>query len=356
MAVLVIDKPVGISSFDVVRRVKRELHRLWGTAAMRGLKIGHGGTLDPLASGVLPICLGEGTKLAPFLLDADKEYEAGVDFGVETDTLDATGTVTRRLAAGELEGRGLDADRLRAAITAQFVGPIAQVPPMHSALKHEGRALYRYAREGVEIDRAARPVTIHAFELGSWEPPGRASFRIRCTKGTYVRVLAADLGRALGTGAHLHSLRRTRSGPFGLDRAITLDALGDLVGARAPLPLVPLAEALAHLPALSVPADVALALTQGKRLAPEALGAPSELAGPFRVLREDGSLLAVAELGPEGVETRRVFASWSAPVAEPPLGLVNDRSLFRRPPVDFDGSSVGNCVPSKTVKARQKRV
>jgi tRNA pseudouridine55 synthase len=319
MAVLVIDKPVGLSSYDVVRQVKRELGRLWGRETMRGIKLGHGGTLDPLASGVLPICLGEGTKLAPFLLDADKEYEAGMRFGSETDTLDATGSVTRET---DVTGAGLDADRLRAVVAASFLGTISQVPPMHSALKHEGRPLYRYARAGVEIEREARVVTIHAFELLGWEPPATARFRIHCTKGTYVRVLAADLGQALGVGGHLISLRRTRSGPFTLAQAITLEALGSLVSARAPLPLTPLAEALGHLPGLTVSAEVAVAVTQGKRLTPQALGAPSDLSGRIRVLRHDGTLLAIADLSEDNVSSRRVFGTWAPPVANTPPGMV----------------------------------
>jgi tRNA pseudouridine55 synthase len=319
MAVLVIDKPVGLSSFDVVRRVKRELGRLWGAAAMRGLKLGHGGTLDPLASGVLPICLGEGTKLAPFLLAADKEYLAGIRFGSETDTLDATGTVTRQT---DVASAGLDADRLRASVAERFSGTISQVPPMHSALKHEGRPLYRYARAGVEIEREARVVTIHAFELLSWEPPATASFRIHCTKGTYVRVLAADLGQALGVGGHLISLRRTCSGPFRLAQAITLEALTSLVDAREPLPLIPLAAALGHLPGLTVSAEVALAVTQGKQLTHQSLGAPSDLSGRIRVLRQDGTLLAIADLSENGVASRRVFGTWAPPVANTPPGMV----------------------------------
>jgi tRNA pseudouridine55 synthase len=218
----------------------------------------------------------------------------------------------------------LTAAGLRAAVSGAFTGTISQVPPMHSALKHEGRPLYRYARQGVEIEREARVVTIHAFELRSWEPPATAHFRIHCTKGTYVRVLAADLGQALKVGAHLISLRRTRSGPFGLDRAITLEALTGLVSAQEPLPLIPLAGALSHLPGLTVSAEVVLAVTQGKRLTPRALGAPSDLSGRIRVLRPDGSLLAIADLADDNVASRRVFAAWAAPaVANTSRAMVN---------------------------------
>jgi tRNA pseudouridine55 synthase len=174
----------------------------------------------------------------------------------------------------------------------------------------------------VEIERAPRAVTVHAFELTSWSPPARATFRILCSKGTYVRSLAADLGQALGVGAHLTSLRRTLSGPFALDRAITLEALADLVTARAALPLVPLATALGHLPGLTVNADVVLAVTQGKRLTPQALGAPIDLSGRIRVLRPDGSLLAIADLVEGSVLSRRVFGAWVPPVANTPSPLV----------------------------------
>jgi tRNA pseudouridine55 synthase len=315
---LVVDKPVGPTSFDVVRRVKRALGRLWGPASLRGLKLGHGGTLDPLASGVLPICIGEGTKLAPFLLEADKEYEAAVAFGVETDTLDAAGTVTATAATDRL-----DAQAVRAALP-RFSGAIAQVPPMYSALKRDGRPLYDYARAGVELPRAARPVTVHALSLEAWEPPALARLRVHCSKGTYVRVLAADLGRALGTGAHLAGLRRTRSGPFHLDQAITLEALEDGQGGgtgagRLPdaLPLIGLAEALPHLPAVRVGAEVASALTQGRSVTRWELGAPAEVAGRIRVLREDGSLLAVVELDPEpGQEPARSLRVFGVAAAQ----------------------------------------
>jgi tRNA pseudouridine55 synthase len=293
---LVIDKPVGPSSFDVVRRVKRALGMCWGEAEVRRLRLGHGGTLDPMASGVLPICIGEGTKLAPFLLDADKAYEATVAFGAETDTLDADGTVTATLPT-----TGLDADVVRAAL-GRFTGAIDQVPPMYSALKRDGRPLYSYARAGQQLERQARRVTIHALELVDWLPPAGARLRVRCSKGTYVRVLAADLGRAVGTGAHLSGLRRTASGPFHLGQAITLDELDRLAAGGGPeaaarLPLMALAEALPDLPAVRVGAEVARALTCGQTVTLSRLGLGKGAgAGRVRVLREDGSLLAVVEV------------------------------------------------------------
>jgi len=225
--VVVVDKPVGPSSFDVVRRARS----LTGAR-----KVGHGGTLDPAASGVLPICFGEATKIAQFLLDADKEYDATIRFGVVTDTYDAAGTVTGRSSAGHLTR-----DEVARAAT-RFLGWIDQHPPAYSALKRGGRPLYELARAGETVEVAARQVRIDAFEILDFvvpeaphEPPGTGAgpgadasppahpavtARIACSKGTYIRSLAHDLGAALGTGAHLEALRRTRSGPFRLAQAI----------------------------------------------------------------------------------------------------------------------------------------
>jgi tRNA pseudouridine55 synthase len=274
--VLVIDKPSGPTSFDIVRQVRRAL----GTR-----RAGHGGTLDPLASGVLPICLGEATKLAQFLLDADKEYEATLCFGVETDTYDAAGAVTERRSAD-----GLTAAAVESALGA-FRGPIRQVPPRFSALKLRGRPLYAYARAGEEVEIAPRTVVVHEIALARWVDATAVVLSVRCSKGTYIRSLAFDLGRALGPGAHLTALRRTRSGPFRIGEAYP-------PGEIETAPLIGLSEALAHLPALRAGAAVAQDLQQGKRVGWAALE-PSEgpIPGRFRVLRSDGTLLAVAQLG-----------------------------------------------------------
>ena len=276
--VLVIDKPSGPTSFDVVRQVRRAL----GTR-----RAGHGGTLDPLATGVLPICLGEATKLAQFLLDADKEYQATLCFGVETDTYDAAGAVTERRSAD-----GLTAAAVESALGA-FRGAIRQVPPRFSALKLRGRPLYAYARAGEEVEIAPRTVIIHEIALERWVDATAVVLGVRCSKGTYIRSLAFDLGRALGPGAHLTALRRTRSGPFRIGEA---HSLGEIETA----PLVGLSEALAHLPALRAGGDAAQDLHQGKRVGWAALEPVDATNGPipgrFRVLRSDGSLLAVAEI------------------------------------------------------------
>jgi tRNA pseudouridine55 synthase len=285
--VLVIDKPIGPTSFDIVRQVRRTLH---------ARRVGHGGTLDPMASGVLPICIGEATKLAQFLLDADKEYEATVCFGVETDTYDAMGVVTERRNAD-----GLTAAQVEAALGA-FRGAIQQVPPRHSALKLKGRPLYEYARAGIEVEPAVRTVTIHELILIRWSDPSSVDLRIRCSKGTYIRSLAFDLGRALGPGGHLTALRRTRSGPFHIAEAHPLEAI-------AAAPLVGLSQALAHLPTLRADDSATRDLQQGKRVARTALE-PSDIVpgGRFQILRPNGTLLAVAERRDDDtLRTLRVF-------------------------------------------------
>jgi tRNA pseudouridine55 synthase len=299
--VLVVDKPIGPTSFDIVRKIKR------AARLGRSGKIGHGGTLDPLASGVLPVCLGEGTKLAQFLLDADKEYDVTIELGAETDTYDAQGTVTARHDAS-----GIDEAGVRAVLPA-FMGPIRQVPPIYSALKRDGRALHEYARAGEHVEIAPREVTIHELVLGPWAGPAAVSLRVRCSKGTYIRSLAFDLGRALGVGGHVVALRRTRSGPFALAAARPLEEVLAALAEGAPPPLVSLEDALAHLPRRPVDEAAARALEQGKKVPWDTLG---EVPGASRVavLRPDGRLLAVAEPRPEGtIRTLRVFGVVDSP-------------------------------------------
>lgn len=206
--VLLLDKPVGLTSHDALWRAKRML---------RAEKAGHTGTLDPLASGLLPLCFGAATKFSQISLDADKAYRATLHLG-------------QTRVGGDLEGeilkeRPLQFDRaaLDAAV-ARLTGEIDQIPPMHSALKHEGKALYEYARAGIEIDRPARRVTIHRLDIIEWQAE-RLVLDVLCSKGTYVRTLAEDLGEALGCGAHLSGLRRMASGPLAIDQAVTLEQL-----------------------------------------------------------------------------------------------------------------------------------
>src|SRR5690606_1792881 len=192
--VLVIDKPAGKTSHQVVAEVSRRLGRV---------KAGHAGTLDPMATGVLLVCVGEGTKISGLLALDDKAYEGELELGVETDTLDAEGTVVRQRRA---EAARIDRAALEAQV-ARMVGPSMQVPPLYSAVEVEGRRLHELARAGAEVERAARPIEVRRFEVLSFEA-GRARFAVDCSKGTYVRSLVADLGEALGCGAHLTALRR----------------------------------------------------------------------------------------------------------------------------------------------------
>ena len=204
-------KPAGWSSFDVIRKTRR---------ITRARKIGHAGTLDPFATGILILCFGKATKRVPDMMDLDKEYEGTVLLGTLTDTLDPTGQVTQTGAVP-----ALSKDALAQALTA-FVGTIDQVPPMYSALKRGGRRLYQLAREGQQVDLQPRPVRVDRIELLSWSPPDTFSMRVTCGKGTYIRALARDIAAALGTVGHLKQLCRTRVGPYGREQAITMEQIG----------------------------------------------------------------------------------------------------------------------------------
>jgi tRNA pseudouridine55 synthase len=276
---LIIDKPVGPTSNRVVGAVKRAL-REGGYAKAR---VGHGGTLDPLASGVLPIALGEATKLSGRMLDADKVYDFTIGFGEETDTLDAEGVV---VAASDKRPRLAEV----AAILPRFTGEIDQVPPAYSALKVEGKRAYDLARAGEEVVLKSRKVVIRELSIRhsseSWnlssssadEGKGDSSFRwndevaevtlaARVSKGTYIRSLARDIARALDTVGHVTMLRRTKAGPFTLDQAISLDKMGESAKGRTlEQHLLPLTAGLDDIPALSVSPDQAGALRQGRRL------------------------------------------------------------------------------------------
>ena len=206
--VLLLDKPLGWTSNDALQKAK---------AILRAEKGGHTGTLDPLATGLLPLCFGAATKFSQASLDADKRYTATLKLGQRTSTGDGEGDV--------LQTRDVHLDRAAIdAACARFTGTIDQLPPMHSALKHEGRALYDYARQGIEIERPTRRVTLHQIDILHWQDDTLV-LDVRCSKGTYIRTLAEDIGEALGCGAHLSALRRTGSGALDLSRAVTLEAL-----------------------------------------------------------------------------------------------------------------------------------
>ena len=255
---IILDKPLGLGSTQGVSAVKRALRQGgYGKA-----KVGHGGTLDPLATGVLPIAVGEATKLAGRMLDSDKVYAFTVTFGTETDTLDAEGKV---LATSDVRP---DAAAI-AAVLPRFTGPIEQVPPAYSALKIDGERAYDLARAGETFELATRDVTIHSLDL---TPPGEgpaeaATFTAHVSKGTYIRSLARDIAHALGTVGHVTMLRRTKAGPFGLDQAISLDILAEAASAR-PLEnhILPLRAGLDDIPALSLEPGQAGALRQGRVL------------------------------------------------------------------------------------------
>ena len=209
--VLLLDKPLGLSSNDALQKVKR---------LFRAEKVGHTGTLDPLATGLLPLCFGAATKFSQTSLDADKRYTATLTLGQTTTTGDLEGSLLQERPV-DVTRADIDAACLR------FTGAIEQRPPMHSALKHEGRALYEYARAGIEVERATRSIVIHRIDVLDWQA-ARLVLDIVCSKGTYIRTLAEELGEALGCGAHLAALRRTGSGPLHIADAITLDELAAL--------------------------------------------------------------------------------------------------------------------------------
>ena len=274
---VVVDKPSGWTSHDVVARCRR----IYGQR-----RVGHSGTLDPGATGVLLVGLGRATRLLRFLTALPKRYTAELVLGVGTSTLDDSGDVVARADAGAVTG-----DEVRAAAAA-LTGPILQVPPMVSAVRVGGRRLHALARQGLEVERAARPVTVHAFVVTPTSEPAVWQMAVTCSSGTYVRVLAADLGSAVGVPAHLRQLRRVAVGSLGEDRARSLEA----VEADPAAAVVAPADALADYPAVTVDAEAAQAVTHGRPLpGGDALGE-----GPWRVLDPDGSLIAVYERGPSG--------------------------------------------------------
>ena len=275
--VLLLDKPVGMTSNDALQKARR----LFSAA-----KGGHTGTLDPLASGLLPLCFGEATKFSADLLDADKTYEAELKLGVTTDSGDAEGLVTATAAVHVSESDIFN-------VLPRFTGDIQQVPPMHSALKRDGRPLYELARQGIEVERAPRAVTIHAIEcLGFAGDVLR--LRVKCSKGTYIRVLAADIGAALGCGAHLTALRRTEVGDLSLAGAVTLVELEAMDEAVRPVRLQPVDALLQSLPRIDVAGDAAQRFRHGNPV-----DLPAGLAGKIRVYEND-RLIGVGEPGREG--------------------------------------------------------
>jgi tRNA pseudouridine55 synthase len=275
--VLLLDKPLGLTSNDALQKARR----LFSAA-----KGGHTGTLDPLATGLLPLCFGEATKFSADLLDADKTYEAVLKLGVTTDSGDAEGVVTGTVAVDVAESAILS-------VLPRFIGNIQQIPPMHSALKRNGRPLYELARQGIEVERAPRAVTIHAIDCLVFAGD-MLTLRVACSKGTYIRVLAADIGQALGCGAHLAALRRTAVGDLDLAGAVTLAELEALDEAGRAGRLQPVDALLQSLPIMTVEGEVAERFRHGNPV-----DLHPGLAGKIRVYA-GGRLIGVGEPGSDG--------------------------------------------------------
>ncbi len=305
--VLNINKPAGMTSHDVVDAVRKIL-------GVR--RVGHTGTLDPQATGVLPLCVGRATRIAQYLTQADKEYVMTLRLGVTTDTLDAAGKETGRVA--ELTVRREDFE----AMLPRFVGEIEQVPPLFSAKKYHGERLYRLARRGEQVERQPVRVRIHALEMLEFAPP-LVTLRMSCSKGTYARSLCDDLGRALGCGGHLHALTRTRSGRFGMEGILTLEDLEQRVREqRLGEVLMPIADALAHLPAVRVAPEAGRIIGHGSDVAAAlVVQFPSGLTRGtlVRVLGYRKQLLSLAET---------TVGSSEFPAAEPTRPVLHSVRVF----------------------------
>jgi len=287
---IVLDKPVGLGSTTAVSAVKRILRE----AGEPKTKVGHGGTLDPLASGVLPIALGEATKLAGRMLDATKAYDFTIKFGEETDTLDTEGQV---IATSDVQPTVAEIE----AVLPRFTGAIEQVPPAYSALKIEGKAAYARARAGEQVELKPRRVTIFDLKLAEATAES-ATLSATVSKGTYIRSLARDIARALNTVGHVTMLRRTRAGPFSLEQAISLDFLEEAAKARRlTRTVLPLVAALDDIPALPVTPDQAQLLRHGQRLS----GFPAKPGLQLAVLEE--TPVALVEVTADGLKVVRGF-------------------------------------------------
>ena len=276
---LLLDKPLGFSSNQALQKVK------W---LFQAAKAGHTGTLDPLATGLLPLCFGEATKFAQYLTDADKTYIATIKLGVTTNTGDAEGEVLATHSVNVSPAQFAQA-------CAQFVGEISQIPPMYSALKHEGKALYEYARAGVEIERASRLITIHSIQVNSFEYDV-ANISVSCSKGTYIRTLAEDIGAVLGCGAHLIGLRRTKTANYSIDQAVTLTQFEAMTLEQRQAALMPMDSAVLHLPAIVLDADSTHYLRQGQAVWQSGISAK----GLLRLYNEQQEFLGLGEQDRDG--------------------------------------------------------
>jgi len=273
--VLLLDKPAGLSSNDALGKAK------W---LLNAAKAGHTGTLDPFATGLLPLCFGEATKFAQDLLEADKTYETVVHLGVTTNTGDTEGAV--------LETRDVDVTLAQIEeVLQRFRGEIDQVPPMHSALKRDGKPLYEYARAGITLEREARHVTIHQLELIAYDAP-YLRLRVSCSKGTYIRVLGEDIGAALGCGGHLNALRRTVVGALLIEHAMTIEQLSAIDETQRAAALAPVDALLSTFPEIHLSDELAKRFLHGQRLAlgKEEVVLPDQ-EGRVRVYRQTDQML-----------------------------------------------------------------
>lgn len=290
-----LDKPVGISSNSALQRVKR---------IYQARKAGHTGSLDPLASGLLPICLGEATKLSGFLLEADKRYQVTCRLGVVTTTGDADGEIIETHPVKKLDTKEA------AKVLASFAGPQEQVPPMYSAIKRQGQPLYKLARQGIEVEREPRRITIHAIELTALANE-QLSFEVFCSKGTYIRTLAEDIGRALGCGAHVTALRRTQVGCFnapGMTSLEHLEMLAKTDAEQLSALLLPLEQVLSDWPAVDLIADLAYYLRQGQSV--RVPKAPHK--GWVRLIERDKGFFGVGQIMEDGrIAPRRLVFTQS---------------------------------------------
>ena len=281
---LCIDKPAGLTSHDVVRNIR-------SISSIR--RVGHTGTLDPLATGLLIICLGPATRLAEYIVALPKSYDAIILLVQETDTYDAEGEI---VAEAPVSVTKIDLDQ----ILAQFLGQIEQIPPIYSAIKQDGQPLYKRARQGLTVTRKARLVTIHEIELLSWESP-ILQLRVACSSGTYIRSLAHDLGQQLDCGGHIRTLRRNSIGPFDVDDAVSL---GEVSKANWREFLQPTDMAVAHLPRLDLSASESIKLNQGQQLA-RRRGQPEN--GIVRVYGSDGRFIGIAIAQGEQWQPRKIL-------------------------------------------------
>jgi tRNA pseudouridine55 synthase len=277
--ILIINKPAGITSHDVVARVRKLLGQK---------RVGHTGTLDPLATGVLPICIGQATRVAEYLSEGGKAYRATIRFGVETTTYDAEGEVVREASVA------LTPDEIKAVLP-EFLGEQEQIPPIYSAIKRDGKPLYKLARAGEDVTPEPRHVRIDALDIIAWNSPD-LTLDIECGKGTYIRSLAFDLGRRLGPGAYLAGLIRTRSGPFSLDQSVTLDELeAALAGENVRALLHPADEALADWGDVTLDEEGERRLRNGQALAspPQSITAGTAESELLRAYASDGRFLGI---------------------------------------------------------------